>query len=226
MEVALCGHATLAAAYALYESNRVPKSLAIEFHTMQSGILTCERQDSGLISLNFPATPPSLVVLDKSTSNDYRCLLEGLGIAAEDVIYIGKSIYDAFVEISPRAFSKLSKINYSKIAELDTQFASRGLIVTTLGGKHNKSGENSESYDFLSRCFFPNCGINEDPVTGSAHCALTPYWYEKLKRSLGDVVTAYQASPRGGVLSLRLLKGDRVELSGYCATTLKSKVLI
>ena len=230
-EVALCGHATLAAAFALYESDRVPKSNTISFHSLHSGILTCKRSNSGLLSLEFPSTPVN-VIPKESASRETEIILEALELTdVNDILFICKSLHDGLVEITPEAFSRLRKVNYSKISALGaTNLTGRGLIVTCRGGKHSGVlGDDllsNKSYDFLSRCFFPLCGIDEDPVTGSAHCALIPYWQAKLHYSIGDELQGYQASRRGGVLILRLLPNDRVEISGHCHLTLKSKILV
>lgn len=230
-EVELCGHATLASAHALYESNRVKITQDIEFHTLYSGILTCSRNDNGSLNLNFPITPSIPISFSQ---DNFKLLLDGLGLSKGTILYIGKSKFDILVEITPQAFSKLKTVDFNAISGL----GGRGVVVTSLGGKHHQLSPNDDeeydnqglsvfnsSYDFVSRCFFPLFGINEDPVTGSAHCMIAPYWNEKLQDLKGSVFTAYQASSRGGLLLLQI-KDERVVLTGSCVTTIKSLVLV
>ena len=192
-EVELCGHATLAAAHALWSEGVVPDSRAIRFHT-KSGELGCERRGEA-IELDFPATP-----VEREGVADG--LLEALGVDAE---FAGRSRFDALVVVD----------SARRVRELEPDFANlarvpvRGVIVT--------GPSDDARFDFISRFFAPALDIDEDPVTGSAHCCLAPYWGERL----GKVeMTAFQASARGGVVSLRL-DGDRVHLGGTAVTVLK-----
>lgn len=159
-EVDLCGHATLAAAHALYETTRVQRDKRIVFHTMTSGNLICKSNKNGSISLDFPATPPSTETI---TSSDRALVLLALGIAEDDLIYLGRTTYDVFAEISRKAFAEL---NIPKDVGAVVQLGGRGLIITTRGRNRAdyvditasaSRGEaiNNPTFDFLSRCFFP-----------------------------------------------------------------------
>jgi predicted PhzF superfamily epimerase YddE/YHI9 len=226
--VDLCGHATLSAAHAIYETKRVGALQRIEFHT-KIGILTAQGKADGTIEMDFPATLPTPsegAVLEERR----RLVKAAFGIGGSDVFYIGSSIYDVLVEVSRPAFKALKthSIDFSAVAAM----GGRGVLITCLGGKRGPpESESAESalmndtrFDFLSRCFFPLYGIDEDPVTGSAHCALTPYWTSKLPAER-QTLTALQASARGGVLSVSM-QGDRVLLAGPSVTTMKTKVLV
>ncbi|KAJ1422618.1 hypothetical protein B484DRAFT_332161 [Ochromonadaceae sp. CCMP2298] len=227
-EVDLCGHATLAAAHALYETKRVPPLQRIDFHTLKSGLLTAQGKADGTIEMDFPATLP--VPSEGPLLAERRRWVEAaFGLKGGDILYIGSSIYDVLVEVSRPAFAALKsrRIDFAAVAAM----GGRGVLVTCLGGAR-ESPESAESdlmndqrYDFLSRCFFPIYGIDEDPVTGSAHCALTPYWASKLTGEEGQTLTALQASSRGGVLRVTM-KGDRVLLAGPSVTTMKTKLMV
>jgi predicted PhzF superfamily epimerase YddE/YHI9 len=157
-EVDLCGHATLASAHALYETRRVPRSQTIVFHTMTAGSLTCRMNPDGMISLDFPATPLSPATISDS---DRALVLAAFAIADEELVYLGRTAYDVFAEITRSTFAKLDTVkDYGAISAL----GGRGLIITAIGGKHGppidsstKRGVliNNHNYDFLSRCFFP-----------------------------------------------------------------------
>lgn len=190
VEVDLCGHATLASAHALWTSGTVPEE-ALRFHT-RSGVLTCSR-NGGLIELDFPATPPTEATVDPA-------VMAALG--ASSAAYFGRSRFDVLVQLPTVAELRSLQPDLRRLAATDA----RGVIVTAVS--------DDPRYDFISRFFAPRCGVDEDPVTGSAHCALTPYWAKKFGKT---TFTAFQASERGGVLHLRLT-GDRVILGGYAVT--------
>eukprot|EP01038_Epipyxis_sp_PR26KG_P011950 gene11950-15995_t len=211
-EVELCGHATLASTHALYETNRIPKYQRVHFQTKKRGILSAIGKIDGTIELDFPATPPQTITL---STNDIESILKGLHIQESNILFIGKTPDDVFIELDLNSFVTLGEINYSSLSNI----VCRGLIVTT-----SSCELNGKEYDFLSRFFAPRCGINEDPVTGSAHCALAPYWFAKLSHLNKPVMIGYQASPRGGEVKVTL-SNDRVLLSGHCVTTIKSKVI-
>lgn len=189
-EVSLCGHATLASAHILYETGLLAFDQRALFYTL-SGTLYAFRQGD-LLTLDFPAKEDSPIVLPDR-------LEEALGAKA---VYCGKNKMNIIVELeSEQAIYDLKPdfnllLNYSDV---------RAVMVTAKG---------SGRYDFISRFFAPAVGVNEDPVTGSAHCCLVPYWRRKLNK---DTFTAYQASPRGGELLLAQ-KGDRVFISGKAVT--------
>lgn len=196
-EVKLCGHATIASAHHLYEDGIVSRSRPIRFATL-SGVLGA-RSESGKIVLDFPSTPP--------VSTDSP---EGLGEAlGAKPVWVGKGPVAFVVELeSDQVVRSLSP---------DLTWISRqpghGVIVTARSDRHD--------YDFVSRFFAPAVGVPEDPVTGSAHCALTPYWAERLGK---NVMIGYQASPRGGFVGVAL-KGDRVELTGSAVTVMRGNLL-
>lgn len=188
-EVELCGHATLAAASVLYETGRVPADRPAIFTTL-SGRLTATK-DGDRISLDFPAEPPS-------TSMPVPGLGTALGV---EPIYYGRNRFDILVEL-PLA---------DDVCSLEPDMAAlsaircRGIIVT--------AASDLPHIDFVSRFFAPSAGIPEDPVTGSAHCCLAPYWGQKLEKT---EMTGFQCSARGGSVHVRLA-GDRVILSGHTA---------
>lgn len=198
-EVALCGHATLATSHILYQTGTLKHNETARYRT-QSGLLLAYLSH-GLIELDFPSTPPE----DCSAPDG---LLRALGL--ESSVYLGRSRFDYLVEAaSERAVRELTP----DIAQLRS-LAVRGVMVTA------KSA--SMDADFVSRFFAPAVGVDEDPVTGSAHCALTPYWAAKL----GKVeLTAYQASARGGRLRCTLA-GDRVKLAGQAITVLRGELSV
>lgn len=192
VEVALCGHATLASAHALYEEHGLQ---SVRFHT-KSGILTAVRSGDA-IELDFPATPE-----ERADAPDG--LLESLGIA--NPVYVGRNRFDFLVEVASEDEVRALDPDHAQLRRIPV----RGVIVTS----------RSRDFDFVSRFFAPGSGIDEDPVTGSAHCCLTPYWSAKLGK---DAMTAFQASKRGGVVRVRLA-GDRVKLGGEAVTVLRGEL--
>jgi PhzF family phenazine biosynthesis protein len=196
-EVALCGHATLASAHALWESGRLPADRPARFHT-RSGLLTCVRVD-GQIEMDFPATPPVACPPPDG-------LAAALGATPR---WVGRTRFDLLAELESEAALRAVKPDFARIAAL----GGRGLIVTARA--------ETAGYDFVSRFFAPAVAVPEDPVTGSAHCCLAPYWAARLGK---DVMTAYQASPRGGVVGVRMT-GDRVRLRGGAITVLRGELL-
>lgn len=185
-EVDLCGHATLAAAYVLWETGRVPPGTGIAFSS-RSGMLGAERNGEW-ITLDFPAEPASPAAAPPGLS---------MALGAEPV-FTGRNRFDLLAELPSAATVRGLDPDYSALAD----FPFRGVIVT--------ARSDLPEYDFLSRFFAPAIGIREDPVTGSAHCCLGPYWAEKLGR---DALTGYQCSRRGGVVRVKVA-GDRVVLGG------------
>lgn len=197
MEVDLCGHATLATARAIWSEGLRPTSEPLRFHT-RSGWLTC-RSVEDEIELDFPAAPPTEI----SAS---RQLHEVLGVPLR---YVGKSkFYQMAVLESADAVRTVSP-NFQKLAQLPTL----GLITTALA--------DDRRFDFVSRFFAPAMGVNEDPVCGSAHCCLAPYWAEELGKTN---LMANQVSARGGVLRLRV-EGDRVVLGGKAVIVWRGECL-
>ena len=197
VEVELCGHATLASAHTLSEAGELKPNEQARFHTL-SGLLTAERKGDW-IELNFPAQPvePTSAPLD---------VARALGATP---IFVGRYRFDFLVEVQSEQVLRTIKPDFALVQKLPA----RGLVVT--------SRSTSPDYDFVSRFFAPQVGVPEDPVTGSAHCALGPYWSGKLKKT---EFVAYQASARGGVIRVRL-DGDRVRLGGQAVTVLRGELL-
>jgi PhzF family phenazine biosynthesis protein len=196
-EVDLCGHATLASAHVLWEMGHLPPEAQARFHT-RSGLLTAERQDNW-IELDFPAEP-------ETSAPALPELAEGLGVIPK---YVGKNRFDYLVEVDAEETIRTMQPNLALLSAIPC----RGVIVT--------SRATSPEYDFVSRFFAPRAGVNEDPVTGSAHCCLGPFWQTRLEK---DDFIAYQASSRGGVVRVRL-KGDRVLLGGQAVTVLRGELV-
>lgn len=186
VEVKLCGHATLAAAFTLWETGVLSRDQAARFHTL-SGWLTC-RRDGDWIEMDFPAVV--CVSCDAP-----RGLADALGC---EPIACGFNGMDYLVEVASKQVLRSLTPNFTALSTLPM----RGVIATCRS--------EAPEFDFISRFFAPAAGVNEDPVTGSAHCALGPYWQPQLGKS---DFTAYQASERGGVVKLSV-NGDRVLLRG------------
>lgn len=203
VEVALCGHATLASAHVLWEEGHLPASTTARFHT-KSGLLTAARRGDwpgNWIELDFPATR-------EQPSEEPPGLREALGVTSP--VYIGRDKFDYLVELTSETELRALDPDHSRLRQLPV----RGVIVT--------SRSSTAEFDFISRFFAPGSGVDEDPVTGSAHCRLTPYWAAKLGKS--DMV-AYQASPRGGTVRVRTA-GDRVHLAGQAVTVLHGELFV
>ncbi len=196
VEVSLCGHATLASAHVLWETGLLATREQARFHT-RSGLLTAERRGEW-IELNFPATP------DQPTTAPAQ-LLEALAVTAK---YVGKSRFDYLLEVETEEAVRNLKPDFTLLRAIGV----RGVMVT--------SRAMSSGYDFVSRFFAPGSGIDEDPVTGSAHCCLGPFWSRRLGKN--DLV-GYQASRRGGTVRVRV-DGDRVYLSGQAVTILRGEL--
>ena len=192
LEVALCGHATLASAHILWEIGLVSPEEPARFHTL-SGLLTAERKGDW-IELNFPATP------DQPATAPPR-LEQALGLTPK---YTGKSKFDYLFEVETEDSVRNLKPDFTLLKTMQV----RGVMVTSRAA--------SSGYDFVSRFFAPGSGIDEDPVTGSAHCCLGPFWSQRLGK---DELIAYQASRRGGTVRVRV-SGERVYLSGQAITIL------
>ncbi|TDC54700.1 PhzF family phenazine biosynthesis isomerase [Actinomadura sp. KC345] len=198
VEVALCGHATLAAAHALYSTGTVASGRPIRFRTLESGVLTVTEDEHGFLAMDFPACPPDPVEVPEG-------LAEALGVP---VAAAGRNVQnDLLAEVAGEAAVRDLAPDVRAVAGIDA----RGVIVTAAAGR-------GRDHDFVSRFIAPRVlpGDGEDPVTGSAHCALGPYWAERLGR---DAMTGFQASPRGGYVRVAV-RGDRVVLSGTAVIVL------
>ena len=197
VEVDLCGHATLASAHVLWEEGHQKPEEKVRFHT-RSGLLTAERKGSW-IELDFPPVP-------EQPSTAPAELASALGVTTK---YIGKNRFDYLVEVDSEETVRSMKPDFTLLKTLPI----RGVIVTARAL--------SSEYDFVSRFFAPKGGVDEDPVTGSAHCCLGPYWGKRLKK---DELVGYQASARGGVVRVRI-GGDRVYLGGQAVTVLRGELV-
>ncbi len=197
VEVDLCGHATLASAHALWEEGTAPVEEALRFHT-RSGLLLARRAGTG-IELDFPATPETPCDLPPG-------LADALGARPA---YVGQSLFDYLILLKDAGTVRGLRPDMGRLRDLST----RGVMVTALS--------DDPRFDFVSRFFAPAAGIDEDPVTGSAHCCLGPFWGGRLGK---DHMTAFQASARGGVVRVHL-EGSRVRLGGNAVTVLRGELL-
>ena len=197
VEVDLCGHATLAGAHMLWEWGVLKPDAQALFQT-KSGLLTAEKKGEW-IELDFPAEPERATPLPPA-------LQEALGVTPK---YAGKNRFDYLIEVESEAILRGIKPDFTLLATVPC----RGVIVT--------SRSDSDQFDFVSRAFAPRAGINEDPVTGSAHCCLGPFWKARLRK---NTFLAYQASARGGVIRVHLA-GDRVRLGGKAVTVSRGTLL-
>jgi PhzF family phenazine biosynthesis protein len=198
VEVDLCGHATLASAHVLWESGELAAGQKALFHTC-SGILSAKKQGDW-IEMDFPAEP-------ERTADAPAELIGALGVTA---LYTGRNRFDYLVEVDHEDIVRRLNPDMTRLKKVDM----RGVIVT--------SRCRSADYDFVSRFFAPAVGVDEDPVTGSAHCCLGPYWGEKLGK---QTLKAYQVSSRGGILRVGL-QGDRVLIGGQAVTVLRADLLL
>ena len=197
-EVPLCGHATLASSHVLWSENHLSLDESARFHT-KSGLLIAKKQQDW-IELDFPANP------SEPTSTTAE-LSEALGVPVKTVM---KNSLGYLVEVESEELVRNIEPNFTLLADKFPK-----VIVTSLA-------ENSSEFDFVSRYFAPGVGINEDPVTGSAHCCLAPYWRNKLNK---DEFLAYQASSRGGVVKVKYPGFDRVYLRGQSVTVLRGEII-
>jgi PhzF family phenazine biosynthesis protein len=197
VEVDLCGHATLASAHVLWGKGYLASGEQARFHT-KSGLLTADLRD-GWIEMNFPAEP-------EKSAEAPASLAKALGI--ETMLYTGKNRFDFLVEVPSEETIRRMTPDFTLLSTIDA----RGIIVT--------SRSVAGYCDFVSRFFAPRVGVNEDPVTGSSHCCLGPYWGKRLEKK---ELIARQISPRGGVLRVRL-GGDRVYISGQAVTVMEGKL--
>ncbi|HEX5758078.1 MAG TPA: PhzF family phenazine biosynthesis protein [Thermoanaerobaculia bacterium] len=196
VEMELCGHATLAAAHVLWETGRLPAAASVRFHTL-SGVLAAERRD-GLVELDFPALPPVA---------EPRPWPQVAAVVGAEPVWVGRRGESLVVQLEDEAAVRGLAPDLTGLLQL-----ADGLIATARA--------TTPAFDFVSRYFAPGVGIAEDPVTGYAHCVLTPFWAERLGR---DEMSAYQASRRGGVVRVRLA-GDRVRLGGRAVTVLRGEL--
>jgi len=198
IEVALCGHATLATGHALLEENLLARGGTARFHS-KSGVLTAT-QAGDYIELDFPAKVATPAAPPEG-------LIEGLGTQP---VRVSRNEFDYLVEMANEDDIRSLTPDHVQLRRLSV----RGVIVT--------SRATTKGFDFVSRFFAPGSGIDEDPVTGSAHCALAPYWASRLGKT---EFMAYQASPRGGVLRVTLA-GERVRMAGRAVTVFRGELSV
>jgi PhzF family phenazine biosynthesis protein len=200
-EVDLCGHATLATAHILWEEGHLSEGEPARFET-RSGLLTAKRGSEG-IELDFPAEPVHEQVSESSQLDELQI---ALGVSIK---FAGRNRFDLLVELENEEIVRTLRPDIRRLG----QFPVRGVIVT--------GRSTSPEYHFVSRFFAPQVGVDEDPVCGSAHCCLGPYWAEKLDRV---ALVAHQVSCRGGVVKIRLA-GPRVVLIGQAVTVLRGELV-
>jgi predicted PhzF superfamily epimerase YddE/YHI9 len=208
VEVALCGHATLASAHVLWQTGALAASEIARFHTL-SGLLTAERRGDWIV-LDFPAEPPAAVPESSPGSPGSPgspVLAEALGARP---LWVGRNRFDYLVELPSEAAVRELAPDLRALKTLPV----RGVIVTA------RAPAEDPPYDFVSRFFAPAAGVDEDPVTGSAHCALGPFWRDRLGK---DDLLARQVSARGGTVRVGV-RGDRVELGGQAVTVLRGEL--
>jgi PhzF family phenazine biosynthesis protein len=196
VEVDLCGHATLASAHILWETGRLGRDKTAKFYS-RSGLLSASFENN-YIQLNFPVKRLELVTIPEELSTL-------LGVRP---VFVGKNQFDYLVEVESEEILRSLQPDMTRLSQIPV----RGVIVTCAA--------TTPGYDFISRFFAPRVGVPEDPVTGSAHCCLTPYWSEKLHK---QSMLAFQASSRGGELRLRL-QDDRVLISGQAVTVFQGEL--
>ena len=196
VEVNLCGHATLASAHILWTEGHLAPDQEARFHT-RSGLLTAKQED-GWIIMNFPV----------DNARDIKIRPELIKALNAPICEVYEGTVGYIVEVNSEEVVRAVQPN----VEILKTLPAKGLVVT--------SPANGTEYDFVSRFFAPALGIIEDPVTGAAHCALGPFWRDRLNKS---EFLAYQASARGGVLKVRC-EGDRVVLGGQAITVMKAEL--
>ena len=196
VEVDLCGHATLAASHVLYETGVLAAGEPAVFYT-KSGRLTAAKK-GGQIELDFPATP----------AREIEYSAELVAAIGAEIVWIGKNDYDYLVQVRDEETVKQLFPDFGLLKKL----TERGVIVT--------SASTTDEFDFVSRFFAPAAGIEEDPVTGSAHCTLGPFWAEQMGKIK---FTAFQASKRGGIIHVHV-KDNRIALGGTAVTVLKGEL--
>lgn len=200
-EVDMCGHATLATAHVLHTTGAATGTVRF---AARCGILTATADESGAITLDFPTAP--LVPVEVPEGLD-----EALGAKVRSAHDTGRHIGDLLVELADEKTVRSLAPDIGALAA----HSERGIIATAA------AEDPSGGYDFVSRCFFPNVGIDEDPVTGSAHTALAPFWSGRLGRT---ELTGLQASVRSGVVRTSL-HGERTLLRGRAVTVIDGELL-
>lgn len=200
-EVAMCGHATLATAHVLHTTGA--HQGPVRFAT-RSGVLVATPGEDGSITLDFPTAPLTPVDVPDGVT-------DALGAEPRTAFDTGPNVGDLLLELADEKTVHALAPDHKALAAYST----RGIIATA------RAEDPTRGYDYVSRCFFPNVGIDEDAVTGSAHTALAPYWSERLGR---PGLTGLQASPRSGRVRTEL-RGDRTLLTGRAVTVIDGELL-
>ena len=200
VEVSLCGHATLATAHAMHSDRGAPGSVRF---SSRSGVLTAHTSDDGIITLDFPAAPATEIAVPDG-------LAQALGVKP-DATYLTGALGDLLAVFADEAAIFALAPDFAAVSRLTRAGDIRGVIATA------QARDTGRGYDFVSRFFAPSQGIAEDPVTGSAHTALAPYWSGRLGR---DRLTGLQASARTGLVRTAVHR-DRVHLMGHAVTVLE-----
>ncbi|MFI8536854.1 PhzF family phenazine biosynthesis protein [Streptomyces aquilus] len=201
-EVNMCGHATLATAHVLHTTGA--HEGPVRFAT-RSGVLIATPGEDGSITLDFPTAPLTRTEVPDGVA-------AALGTEPLSAFDTGPNVGDLVLELADEKTVHALDPDHKALGA----FSERGIIATA------RAADPSRGYDFVSRCFFPNVGIDEDPVTGSAHTALAPFWAERLGRT---ELTGLQASPRSGRVRTEL-RGDRTLLTGRAITTIEGELLV
>lgn len=196
VEVDLCGHATLASAHVLWETGTLSANKTAHFQTL-GGKLTARREGDWIV-MDFPSLPTEDMPIPGG-------LGEALGV---EPTYVGQNRLDLLAVVDSADEVRGLQPDFNRLRSVD----SRGVIVT--------APADQPEYDFISRAFFPTLGIDEDPVTGSAHTCLGPYWSGRLGK---PEVVGYQSSARGGVVKVRV-RGERVDISGQAVTVMQAEL--
>jgi PhzF family phenazine biosynthesis protein len=199
VEVPLCGHATLASAHVLWSEGYLSPYQVARFYT-KSGVLTAKKLGDW-IELDFPVNPSQTTIAPLE-------LRESLRVPYKAVY---KNSLGYLVELESEDLVQQLQPNFQLLKTLPVN----NVIVTSIA-------DTSSTYDFVSRFFAPGLGINEDPVTGAAHCCLAPFWRDRLYK---DKFTAYQASKRGGIVKIHYDGGDRVSLFGQAVTVVRGELI-
>jgi PhzF family phenazine biosynthesis protein len=199
VEVDLCGHATLASAHALWEAGRAERNQPVRFST-RSGLLTCTADPAGQIAMDFPAESPTPAPVPEG-------LIEVLGMTP---VSVARNRFDLLVELGSEAEVRRVQPDIAALLRIPC----RGMIVT--------ARSDNRDYDFVSRFFAPAVGVDEDPVCGSAHCCLGPYWRDRLGRTR---LRGAQVSARTGDIGVEMVE-QRVMLRGRACTTMSGNLLV
>ncbi|MEU6575783.1 PhzF family phenazine biosynthesis protein [Streptomyces sp. NPDC046805] len=201
-EVAMCGHATLATAHVLHTTGT--HEGPVRFAT-RSGVLVATPGEDGSITLDFPTAPLTPLEIPAGVA-------DALGAEPVAACGTGPNVGDLLLELA----DEKAVLGLAPDLKAIAAHSARGIIATA------RAEDPARGYDFVSRCFFPNVGIDEDPVTGSAHTALAPYWSERLGRT---DLTGRQASRRSGLVGTGL-RGDRTLLTGRAVTVIDGELLV